>query len=228
MVCRCKNGTYGTHCCSTGSGGSSRSPSPGPTNYGSMTMGRAVHRAGRVVTNVGLTQYLGAHLAQPPPSQRIWRGMTKRQARTHAPHELKDGKKYDWRPRGDRPLDGIRDANLLDRDKFPMRGKGGVRQRHWDRMPEPGKIYSRTTEYDRRKYRRSQAQQGLAKTIGGTAMKTLGRGLTILYVGTYAHWLYKDPSLETLGDIAFDMIGGNDAAVYAKSIQGTYWHPGNY
>jgi hypothetical protein len=179
---------------------------------------------------LGAAQFIGAHLAEPPRSNKIWRGMTKRQAKTHAPHELRDGKKYDWRPKGDRPFDGFRDANLLDRDKFPQKGRGGVRQRHWDRMPKDGSIYSQTTEYDRMQYKRGQARAGIAKSIGGAGMRLLGTGLIAVQIGTYAHLLYKDPSLNTLGDIGLDLIGYNHAAVAAQTQvrSGGYYHPGTY
>ena len=166
-----------------------------------------MNKTGSGMIKLGTAQFLGAHLAEPPPSKKIWRGMTKRQAKIHAPHELRDGKKYDWRPKGDRPLDGFRDANLLDRDKFPQKGRGGVRQRHWDRMPTDGTKYSKTTEYDRQKYKRGQARSGLAKGLGGGIMKALGTGLMAVTLGTYAYWLYKDPSMDTVVDIGLDVIG---------------------
>jgi hypothetical protein len=159
--------------------------------------------------NIGIAQFSSAHLAEPPRSNKIWRGMTKRQARTHAPHELRDGKKYDWRPRGDRPLDGFRDANLLDRDKFPMKGRGGVRTRHWERMPKDGSIYSQTSEFDRRSYKRGQARSGIIKTVGGGGMRLLGNGLIAVQLGTYANWLRQDFSSQTFQNIFYDAVGGN-------------------
>ena len=231
MVCRCRDGTYGPECCSRGRGGAPKSSATRPNmTYGSTTLGRAANKSGKGLIHLGTAQFMGAHLAEPPPSKKIWRGMTKRQAKTHAPHELRDGKKYDWRPKGDRPLDGFRDANLLDRDKFPQKGRGGVRTRHWERMPKDGSKYSVTTEYDRQQYKRGQARAGIAKGIGGAGMRLLGTGMIIVQLGTYAHWLYKDPSLDTLGDIALDLIGWNQAVVAAETQarSGNWYHPGTY
>jgi hypothetical protein len=41
----------------------------------------------------------------------------------------------------------------------------------------------------------------------GQGMRFLGKGLMVVSLGTYASWLYEDPSLQTLGDIAYDMTG---------------------
>ena len=40
-------------------------------------------------------------------------------------------------------------------------------------------------------------------------MRFLGKGLMVVSFAQYGHWLYKDPSLNTIGQIAVDMTGYN-------------------
>ena len=176
-------------------------------SYGSLSTGRKISNLGDTVFHIGAAQYMSSYLSKPKPSGKIWTGMTKSQAKLRNPDMLKNSKKYDWRPRGDRFMDGLRDSNLYQRSKKYPRG-GGIQTQHWKRQPKYNQgIYSQTTDYDLRSHRKSQARRGAGKVTLGQGMRFLGKGLMVVSLGTYASWLYEDPSLDTLGDIAFDMTG---------------------
>ena len=208
MVCRCRDGTYGTHCCSQGSRGP-RSTSPRGPNYktlaetGSALTGRRISRAGQTVINYGIAQITASKFSNPKPSGKIWMNMTKGEAKTHAPGiPKKDYKKYDWQPKGNTLRGSIRDSRIAQRGRL-VDNRYGEWEEHKRRRPVKG-IYSQTTESDVSRHRRSQRRRGLVKVGTGTGMRLLGEGMMVVQLGQYASWLIDDPSDATVHRIAKD------------------------
>ena len=150
--------------------------------------GASWQKHGRNLQKLGLAQMANAHLSRPAKSTKIWTGMTKADAKIHSPEMITNSRKYDWRPRGDSYLSGVRDSGLYGRSKKRPR-KGGLQTEHWNRQPKYDQgIYSQPTEYDIHSHRKSQTRKGAVKAGIGTGIRFLGRGLMVVTLAQYASW----------------------------------------
>ena len=195
--------------------------SPKYTSYGSIGTAKQVDRFGSGMMKIGAAQIAAAHLATPSGNNTIWEPMTRKQAKLRKPSMLTDGKKYDYRPRGSRPFDGIRDANLFQRRR--KSGRGGIQTEHWRRgrgVRAGRTIYSEPTAADVKSHRQKIRRKGLGKAGAGGVLRMVGKGFVLYSAASYTKWLYDDPSLETLGRIGLDAAGaGLYDPAYRKSAQ---------
>lgn len=209
MVCKCRDGTYGNHCCkrSRGRRNTSRSHnsqrSASPTEYSRLggSAYRQMNKGGKLLQQIGFAQYANAHLSMPSSSGKIWTTIERRQAFDvrsshygYAADMRKNPSKYDFRP----PPEWK--ANLAYKDTWrgkdrPLKG----REAHWHRRPVH--VYgpnakqsqlSRPTYSEIHHHRKSQKRKGISKFGLGTSMRFLGTGLLIFQLGTYAKWIHDD------------------------------------
>ena len=150
---------------------------------------------------------MGAHLSRPPPSKRIWLPGTKSEMKTHG-HKPVKGQRYDYRPKGTSLRGSFRDSNIGQRGKRHSYRRGEQAE-HWARRPNRGGKYSKTSPSQLRSHRKSQARRGAGKVGIGYGMRFLGKGLMVVSLAQYGSWLSRDPSLNTVGQIALDMTGYN-------------------
>ena len=130
--------------------------------------------------------------------------MEKRERHLHGtPDERKNPKKYDWRPKGERINPGnTKNAPVQNYKYRKLRG----REAHWARRPKYKQgIYSVPTESEIHHHRHAQKRWGQSKIALGTGMRFLGRGLLVVQLGTYAKWMYDDPSESTVTKIVKDL-----------------------
>ena len=217
--CRCSNGKYSVRCCkSQGVGTSVSTPkayTPKHSTYGtdwaqrarlSGAASRRMSKLGSALENLGKIQLANAPFAQPKSSGKIWTPHTKKSMKIHNPDIPRSiYKKYDFRPRGNTLRGSFRDSNIAKRGTRSNFRYGEVEE-HWRRNPNRhgGGIYSHPSPADVRHHRRIQARRGTAKIATGKSMKTLGNGLLAVQLGTYAWWLYQDPSNQTAARIVED------------------------
>ena len=174
--------------------------------YGSISTGRKISHSGKGVFAAGAAQYMGAHLSRPPASKRIWMPGTKAEHKIHG--NAPKGAKYDYRPKGTSLRGSFRDSNIGQRGKRHSYRRGEVAE-HWARRPNRGGKYSKTSTSQLRSHRKSQARRGAGKVGIGYGMRFLGKGLMVVSLAQYGSWLSRDPSLNTVGQIALDMTGYN-------------------
>lgn len=175
-------------------------------SYGSISTGRRINHLGTTLFNVGLGQYAMSHLSMPPSSGKIWIPMTRAEAKIHRPDITGSKvKNYDWQPKGTSLRGSFRDSNISYRGK-----RSSYRRGEWEehklRRPVEGK-YSQPSPADIHYHQKSQSRRGLGKATLGGGMRLLGKGLMIVSLGTYTKWMYDDPSIDTVGQIALDMTG---------------------
>ena len=184
--------------------------SPKYTSYGSIGTAKQIDRFGSGMMKVGAAQIAAAHLAMPSSNKMIWEPMTRKQVKLHRPSQLTDGKKYDYRPRGSRPFDGIRDANLFQRRR--KSGRGGIQTEHHRRgrgVHAGTTIYSEPTAADVKSHRQKIRRKGLGKAGAGGVLRMVGKGFVFYSLATYTKWLYDDPSTMTGAEIIYDATGAS-------------------
>ncbi len=221
MVCRCRDGTYGPHCCKTKRGRrntSRRNSREGGPNFNPRASGAASRRMtklGKALQQVGFAQISNSYLSMPPSSGKIWTYTTKQQAFDKRSSQYgysadmrKNPRKYDFRPKGEALTFEGRNSPVYDPGQKKLKG----REAHWARRPVhiygPNAVQSqlsRPTVSEIHHHRKSQLRRGQFKVAFGTGLRTLGRGLLYFQLGTYAWWLWEDPSTETVEKIAKDI-----------------------
>ena len=229
MVCRCRDGTYGSHCCKTQRGRrntsrrNSRAGGPNIDARASGAASRRMMRYGKALQQIGFSQISNSYLSKPKGSGKIWTGLMvsdvgKRGAHRGALDPLgnpmyKNKRKYDWRPKSAKNYIGYKD---MHKRKYKHESP---RSAHAQRRPGYGKwspykpgdspykygIYSQPSQIDIAIHRRGQRRRGSAKVALGTGLRTLGKGLLVVQLGTYGSWLYEDPSPATVEKIAKDI-----------------------
>lgn len=213
--CRCSNGKYSVRCCkSQGVGTSASTPkayTPKYSTYGtnwaqrarlSGAASRRMSNFGNIVENLGKAQLANSFTSMPSTSGKIWTPMSRKEAKIHSPGMLKNSRKYDWQPKGESINWETKNSPTLHASQKRLRG----REAHWARRPIYNQgIYSQPTQSEIYYHRRSQKRKGIAKIGIGKSMKVLGNGLLVVQLGTYAWWMYEDPSSQTATRIVKDL-----------------------
>lgn len=228
MVCKCRDGTYGPHCCkrSRGRRKTSRRNSRKTSRRGgpisarsSGAASRQMNRLGTIIQQAGIAQYANAHLSMPPSSGKIWTPLEKRHVFRKrgvgigTPDMRKNSRKYDWRPRGS-GMDQSRGGPTYEPGQRKLKG----REAHWMRRPKYNQgIYSQPTPSEIYHHRKSQKRRGGVKIATGTGLRFLGSGLLVFQLGTYATWLYDDPSYSTVKKIVKDLTLSEQVDEYIVS-----------
>lgn len=235
--CRCSNGKYSVRCCkSQGVRTSASTPkayTPKHSTYGtdwaqrarlSGAASRRMSKIGNIVENLGKAQLANSVRSMPASSRKIWTPymrhevMRKREAHYGAKGAAdmrKNPRKYDFRPKKSSNYFAYKDTWKRKTQVESPREAHRQRSPHYGRVDPNPSPYSVPTEAEISKHRRSQARRGYAKIGVGKSMKVLGNGLLAVQLGTYAWWLYQDPSDETAVRIVED-------ATMVKHVENTF------
>jgi hypothetical protein len=172
MVCRCRDGTYGSHCCSRGRGGAPKSSAtrPQPMYYGT-TPGKVLTKGGDVIQNLGTVKQVAALTASHPIEGKIWTQYSRKelvaQKRKTGNTQITDRvKNYDARP-----------------ERWT-----GAQKRHWERRPMTGQN-SRAKKGNVALYRAKKYATATGIKHTGTAMKGLG----YMYYGYVTYHAMQNP-----------------------------------